>query len=331
MLSPFVLCARLRGAVAALNRSSQAEVPLYIRRCYAAPMRRLAFVALIFAGVCWGLGFPLGKLALREMEAAHMVLLRMAFAAAAALPFALARPEARALFRSPTVLLAGVLYGAAFLIQFEGLARITVTLAALMVGLMPALIAVLGRFMGERASRLTWAGVIAATFGAAFIAGKPDAAGSPVGVVLSLLALLIFLAWLVVVRGAPKALGMSVPSVVVVVAAVVLLPIASIMHGPPPLSLSPAAWASVALQGVASTFLATAAWQFGMGTVGATAAGVFINIEPLMGSAIGVGLFGDVLTASMAIGGALIIAGSFAVVLGERGAAPSDLKPVTPA
>jgi drug/metabolite transporter (DMT)-like permease len=294
-------------------------------------MNRLAFVALILAGVFWGLAFPLGKVALREMDAAHMVLLRMATAAVAALPFALATPQARALFRSPAVLIAGVLYGVAFLLQFEGLARISITLAALIVGLQPALIAVLGRIMGERASRLTWAGVAAATLGAVLIAGKPDGSGSGFGIFLSLMALLIFLAWLVAVRRAPPVRGMAVPAVVVVVATLVLLPIAVVMHGPPKLGLSPAVWGSLIVQGVLCTFLATAAWQFGMGKVGATAAGVFINIEPLMGSAIGVGLFGDILTAAIAVGGMLIVAGSFAVVLGERGAPPGELKPITPA
>lgn len=104
------------------------------------PGRQAAFLALILAGLCWGLGFPLGKLALRETNPAHMVLLRFAVATLAALPFALGR-EARALFGSPTVLLAGLLYGLGFLLQFAGLARVSVTLAALLVGAMPALIA----------------------------------------------------------------------------------------------------------------------------------------------------------------------------------------------
>jgi drug/metabolite transporter (DMT)-like permease len=295
-------------------------------------MKRRAFYALILAGVCWGIAFPLAKVALREMDAAHMVLLRMAAAGLAALPFALARPETRALFRSPMVLLAGVLYGVAFLVQFEGLARVSVTLAALIVGLQPALIAVLGRLLGERASRLTWAGVAAATLGAVFIAGRPDAGGSALGIGLSLTALFIFLAWLVVIRRTPNnTSGMAVSAVVIIVAAIVLLPIALVMHGPPSLALSPAAWVSIVVMGVFSTLIATACWQFGVGRVGATAAGVFINIEPLMGSAIGIGVFGDILTTAIAIGGALIVAGSFAVVLGERGAAPADLKPITPA
>ncbi|HJV41328.1 EamA family transporter, partial [Caulobacter sp.] len=136
-------------------------------------MKSFAFVALALAGVCWGLGFPTGKLILTETDAAHMVLLRFLVAALAAAPFALRRREARALFASPVVLLSGVLYGVAFLVQFEGLAHVSVTVAALLVGAMPALIAVSARVLGEQVSKASWAGVAAATLGAALIAGKP--------------------------------------------------------------------------------------------------------------------------------------------------------------
>jgi len=221
-----------------------------------------------------------------------------------------------------------VLYGIAFLIQFEGLARISVTLAALIVGVQPALIAIAARLLGERASRLSWVGVAAASLGAVLIAGMPGKAGSPTGVALSVLAIFIFLTWLFLVRRAPKAPeAMALPAVTVVLGALTVLPIALVMHGPPKLDLSPAAWAGVITQGVFCTFLATAAWQYGLARVGSAAAGVFINIEPLIGSVIGVSLFGDQLTAALCAGGALIIAGSFVVVLGERQADLPELLP----
>ncbi len=295
-------------------------------------MKRLAFLALFAAGAFWGLGFPLGKLALREIDAAHMVLLRFAVAALAAAPFAFRDAETRALFRSPPVLAAGALYGVAFMVQFEGLAHVSVTLAALLVGAMPALIAVSARILGERVSRASWAGVAAATLGAALIAGKPDAGSSPFGVALSLIALLIFLAWLLVLRRAPKTANpMAIPAVTVVIAALTILPIALVMHGPPRLDLSGAAWAGIVGQGVLSTLVATAAWQFGSARVGAASAGVFINIEPLMGAGIGVALFGDQLTLALAGGGLLIAAGGLAVVLGERSTPAIDTPAPTPA
>lgn len=288
------------------------------------------FLFLVVAGIFWGLGFPLGKVVLHEMAPAHMVLLRFAVAAIVSLPFALASREARALFRSPPVLLAGILYGVAFMVQFEGLARVTVTLAALLVGAMPALIAITARILGERVSRASWLGVIGATAGAALIAGKPGGSGTPLGIALSLISLTIFLGWLLVLKRAPKTVSaMAVPAVIVIIAALTILPVALLLHGLPPLHVSPMAWAGIAGQGLLSTFLATVAWNIGASRVGSAAAGVFINIEPLVGSMLGIGVFGDPTGPTILIGGALIIAGSLVTVLGERHATDGGLAEAT--
>jgi drug/metabolite transporter (DMT)-like permease len=282
-------------------------------------MNRLGFLALALAGLCWGLGFPLGKLALREVTPAHMVLWRFVVASIVALPFALATAEARALFRSPPVLLAGAFYGLAFIVQFEGLAGVTVTLAALLVGAMPALIAVSAYLMGERVTRASWTGVAAATIGAALIAGKPGGAGTAVGITLSLLSLLIFLAWLLALKRVPATRSaMAVSAVTLIVATLTVLPIALALHGLPSLALGPLAWSGIVGQGLLSTFLATAAWQYGAARVDSASAGVFINIEPLIGAALGIGLFGDPAGWPLLSGGLLIVIGSIIVVRGER-------------
>ncbi|WP_091743051.1 DMT family transporter [Phenylobacterium immobile] len=280
--------------------------------------KALAFLALVAAGGFWGMGFPLGKMIMAETDAAHVVMLRFTVAALAAAPFALRNAATRRLFRSPVILFGGALYGLAFLVQFEGLARTSVTLSALLVGAMPAFIAVSARLLGETVSRVAWIGVAAATLGAAIIAGKPDGAGSVLGVVLALSALLVFLAWLHLVRRAPPSPApLAVTAATIMVALATVAPIAFVMHGPPNLALSPMAWAGVIGQGVLATLLATAAWQYGAARLGSATAGVFINMEPLIGAAIGVALFGDHLTPALGIGGALIITGSLAVVLGE--------------
>jgi drug/metabolite transporter (DMT)-like permease len=126
---------------------------------------------------------------------------------------------------------------------------------------------------------------------------------------------------------------MAVPAVTVIVAALAILPVALALHGPPRLTISPLAWAGVAGQGLLSTLLATAAWQYGSSRVGSATAGVFINLEPLLGATLGVLLFGDRLTLGLTLGGAMILTGSLAVVLGER-SAKLDLAhdaPATPA
>jgi drug/metabolite transporter (DMT)-like permease len=84
---------------------------------------------------------------------------------------------------------------------------------------------------------------------------------------------------------------------------------------------------------VFSTLLATAAWQYGSSRVGSATAGVFINIEPLLGATLGVLAFGDQLHLGLAVGGVLILIGSLAVVLGESALPPGTLAhdpPATP-
>ncbi|MBB4087733.1 DMT family transporter [Sphingomonas carotinifaciens] len=289
---------------------------------------RAAFIALTLAGLFWGLGFPLGKLALREVAPAHMVLLRFAVASIASLPFALGSAEARALFRSPAVVAAGVLYGLAFIVQFEGLAGVTVTLAALLVGAMPALVAVAAWAMGERVSRASWMGVAGATLGAALIAGKPGGAGTPIGIALSLASLVVFLGWLILAKRAPATRSpLAVPAVTLVVALLAILPVALVLHGPPSLAIGTVAWSGIIGQGLLSTFFATAAWQYGAARVDSASAGVFINIEPLFGALVGITLFGDPAGLALIAGGVLIVSGSIVVVLGER---PAIDAPATP-
>jgi drug/metabolite transporter (DMT)-like permease len=52
--------------------------------------------------------------------------------------------------------------------------------------------------------------------------------------------------------------------------------------------------------------------------VDSASAGVFINIEPLIGAALGIGMFGDPARWPLLLGGVLIIIGSIVVVRGER-------------
>jgi drug/metabolite transporter (DMT)-like permease len=291
---------------------------------HGAPMRRLALLSLAIAGLFWGLGFPLGKLALREVLPAHMVLLRFFIAGIASLPFALGSSEARSLFRSPPVLWAGIFYGIAFLIQFEGLAGVTVTLAALLVGAMPALVAIAAYLMGETVTRTSWVGVIAATVGALLIAGKPGGAGTTLGISLSLLSLVVFLAWLLVSKRAPNTRSaLAVSAVMLIVATATVAPLALALHGLPPINLSPTAWSGIVGQGLLSTFAATVAWQYGAARVDSASAGVFINVEPLFGALIGITLFHDPVGIPVLVGGLAIVAGSIVVVRGERVSAPA--------
>ena len=277
------------------------------------------YLALFASGLFWGLGLPFGKLALEGTDAAHMILLRFLVAGLAAAPAVLFSSSGRRLFRRPAVLLAGGFYALGFLTQFEGLARTDVTVAALLVGVMPALIAVSAAVMGERVGPAAWAGIVAATLGAMLIAGRPDRGVAPLGVGLCLLSLPLFLGWLHATRiASAKASPVQTACASIVVAALALMVLVSLVHGPPRLSLSPSVWFGIVGQGLLSTVAATLCWQLGAPKVSTAAAGVFINVEPVVGSGLGVALFHDRPSWLAAAGGVLILIGSLTVVLYER-------------
>ena len=277
------------------------------------------YFALFTAGLSWGLGLPFGKLALRETDAAHMILLRFVVAGLAAAPILLRTAAGRRLLTRPAVLLSGVFYALGFLTQFEGLARTNVTIAALLVGVMPVLIAASAALIGERIGAKAWGGVALATLGAVMIAGRPSGQATPLGIGFCLVSLPLFLGWLYASRSAGmSARPLEVASASIVVAALVLLVMIPVLHGPPRVAMSPTAWIGIVGQGLLSTVVATLCWQVGSPRVSTAAAGVFINVEPVVGTLLGVLLFADRPSWLTWLGGALILAGSLVVVLQEE-------------
>jgi drug/metabolite transporter (DMT)-like permease len=88
--------------------------------------------------------------------------------------------------------------------------------------------------------------------------------------------------------------------------------------GPPPVArVSWTAWMALGASGVLCTATTTLLWNWGIHHVPASRAGVFLNIEPALGSWLGVELLGDKLGPFAWVGGGLILAA--AVTLTIRG------------
>ncbi len=95
------------------------------------------------------------------------------------------------------------------------------------------------------------------------------------------------------------------------------------VDGPPPLhGISGQVWLALAASGLLCTATTTLLWNWGIHHVPASRAGVFLNIEPALGSLLGVKLMGDKLGPLTWVGGALII--TAAVVLTSRGGIPAE-------
>jgi drug/metabolite transporter (DMT)-like permease len=288
----------------------------------------LGYGACALAGCFWGTGFYFGKIVLADMGVGHMVLYRFFFACIGLLPFALRhRPELNP--REWRLLLIASFLGipVQYLVQFYGLSLTTVSHASLMVGSMPVLLgAAATLFAGERLDRIGWVALVSSTIGVALIvlAGHrlPGGNGpSLVGDLLVLLALLVSLFWILMnkrlmERHPPAVITVyGVYSGAIMIAAWVLL-----QDGLPPVQGVPlAAWLASAASGLFCTAGSTLLWNWGIHHVPASRAAVFLNIEPLLGSFLGVELLGDRLGPSAWIGGILIIAAAITLTTRPHG------------
>ena len=267
------------------------------------------------AAALWGTGFFFGKIALRELPVPAMVLYRFLFAIVPMLPLALwHRPRFRG--RDAALLTAGALVGVPvqFLLQFHGLARTTLAHAALMVGTMPVILA-LGAavFLHERLDRIGWFALAGSTAGAALIsvshstssAGTATMIGDLL-IVLSLALSLIFIItsrWLVDRHSAA-----SVSSATLLLGTGMLAAWVLLTSGLPPVRhLSPATWLSLAASGLLCTACTTLLWNWGTTQVPSSEAGVFLNLEPMIGSVLSVLIFQEKLGWTAWLGGALIL------------------------
>jgi len=202
-----------------------------------------------------------------------------------------------------------------FLIQFKGLSLTTVSHASLMVGTMPVILAVGATFFAkERLHAVGWCCLAVSTTGAALIAlgGRhSSSANGPTlaGDLLVVASLVIALFWVLL----NKKLVESHSAIIVtayglVSGALMLAVIVPFIYGVPPIhGISAKAWAASAASGLLCTASSTLLWNYGMSQVPASQAGVFLNMEPLVGSILGVVLLGETLGPLAWIGGSLIL------------------------
>jgi drug/metabolite transporter (DMT)-like permease len=292
--------------------------------------RALGFLAAFLASCFWGCGFFFGKIALAEMSVGAMVFYRFAFALIGLLPLLLAhRPRFNAAEWRMLLFASFMGVPLQFILQFKGLSLTTVSHAALMVGTMPVILAVGATvFAKERLSKLGWAALAVSTTGAALIAlgGTHHAiAGGPTlaGDLLVVASLFIALFWILFnQRLMQRHNHLVVTAYGIALGTAMLALYVPFAYGPPPIhGISLKAWAALAASGLLCTATTTLFWNWGMTQVPASQAGVLLNMEPLIGSLLGVFLLREHLGPLAWIGGAMILIA--AITLTTRSNAPT--------
>jgi drug/metabolite transporter (DMT)-like permease len=278
--------------------------------------RTLSILALATAGCLWGTGFYFGKIALGEMPVAMMVLFRFAFACVGLLPFMFFdRPRfGRNEWR--WVIAASVLgVPVKCLVQFKGFSLTTVSHASLMVATLPMLLAIGAKlFSGERLHGGGWLALAASTVGAALIAlSSKGASGTAQASIRgdSLVVLSMFAAWILISKRLMREHSpVMVKGFVYWLGTLLLVGVVVTMSGIPSLHYSHRVWLAVAEQGLLATATTTLLWNWGLKRVPASQAGIFVNLEPLVGAILGVSLLHESLGIMAGAGGALIIGGA---------------------
>ncbi|HJZ25338.1 MAG TPA: DMT family transporter, partial [Streptosporangiaceae bacterium] len=139
--------------------------------------RRHAVAALTAAGLLWGTTVPLSKLALLWLAPGWLTVLRFGLAAAVLLPVA-KRRGARLL--EVRVLVSGAVgYGGTVIVQNAGITRTSVTHAALLIGAVPVLVAIIAAVWYRAVARpVAWFGFAVSLGGVGLITAGGGGGGA---------------------------------------------------------------------------------------------------------------------------------------------------------
>lgn len=288
--------------------------------------RQRAVAALLLAGVLWGASFGVGKVALDEITPSWLIAIRFALASAVLLPLVPWRRLRLSRGDWGLVLVGAVLAGPVmFVLQFEGLARTTASSAALLVAVAPPLLAVAASLVdGEHADRATWAAVALSAVGVVLLVGAPGPGRTLLGDALCALSMVGATAWTLTSRRLARRIG-ALPAVALQFAVgMVLVGALALVRDGAFQPVSPTAWAAVAFLGFGCTALTFVLWNWGLMHIEAARAGVLANVEPVVGSLLGVVWLGDRLGPLSLVGGALLVA---AAVVVSRGGTAAPVAP----
>jgi O-acetylserine/cysteine efflux transporter len=276
---------------------------------YVKTQNRTAIFSLAAAATLWGLNVPLTKLALPWLGPSWLTVAR--FAVAAPVLAVVGRRGLRQAFTGPMLASGAIGFGAVIVLQNVGIEHTSVSHAAVVVGAIPVLVALIAAGLGQTAARpLTWAGYAVALMGIALVAGSAGGGASTRGDLLVLGSAALSAGFIVV---QPRLLrsrdAAAVTAVQFAGGALVALPVAiltgGVPHGPVG-STSVLALAALALAGTPLPFWLFA---FGQARVSADLAGAFLNLEPVVGATAGWLALGEPATGGQIIGALAVLAG----------------------
>lgn len=269
----------------------------------------ISLAALSAAGLLWGLTVPLSKVSLVWLGPAWLTAVR--FALSAPLLALVGRRGLREALVPRVAISGAVGFGAVIMLQNAGVERTSVSHAAIILGAVPVVVGLIAAASGQaRARPRAWGGFAVALGGIALIAGAGGGGATASGDLLVLASALLSAAFIV---AQPRLLKGQAPTSVTAVqftaGTMVAIPIAVLTTGAPPAPANAGPVLAVAALSLAGTLLPFWLFAFGQARVTADVAGAFVNLEPLVGAAIGWLAFGEAAATQQFAGIAAVLAG----------------------
>ena len=171
-------------------------------------------------------------------------------------------------------------------------------------------------FSGERLHFGGWVALVASTAGAGLIAlssqgGSATEHASLRGDLLVVASKFAAISWILISKRLMRRhTALMVTASVYGISTLMLAGVVATKSGVPSLQYSSRVWIAVAEQGILATASTTVLWNWGLKWVPASQAGIFVNLEPLVGTILGVSILHEVLGRMALAGGALIIGGA---------------------
>ncbi|GAA3590192.1 hypothetical protein GCM10022223_00840 [Kineosporia mesophila] len=275
--------------------------------------RTSALAALTLAGLSWGTSVPLSKAAFTGFGPAWLTVFR--FALAGLLIVVIARPRLRQV--RPLLWLYGAFgYGACVLLQNLGLDRTSVTHAALLLGSVPILVAVLAvLFNGAKLGAVAWGGFALSLTGIVVVAGAGGGGASLGGDAIVMGSVAIGAVFTIL--QARLLSGQDVLAVTTAqffASAIAVLPFALFTEDlpvPGQNGLGGGALLAAVALAVVGTVMPFTLFAYGQTGVAPEIAGVFLNLETLVATVIAITILGDPAGPGQIGGGLALLAGIY--------------------
>ncbi len=269
---------------------------------------------LIALGVIWGIPYLFIKIAVETFSPGALVFLRVALAAIILLPIVLARGQWRSLRGHWRWVIAFALVEMAFTWTALNWAeeRITSSLAALLIALVPLVTALLARFVGldDRLTGSRVVGLVIGFMGVGILVGFDLTGGDlPVLAAMVIVVLGYALGPILVDRKLGELPSLAVIAGAMVVNTIIFAPVAALTWPSEP--IPPRAWISVLILGAICSALAFIVFFRLIAEVGPSRTTLITYINPVVAVILGIVVLSEPLTLGMVAALPLILLGSW--------------------